>query len=131
MEAFLAYWVSWFIFPSGAEDSLNDYVFPLEILLAKREEGGTGVNLSGVLVRPVGRVRGKRGTVIRSLRRRVVHGSVFLQIFLQEHFEALVPVSVEYFAIVPSRIRVVSPTMSILELLHCDRQARNSRHTNL
>lgn len=35
LEALLVYWLSWFIFLSGSEDSLNGYVLPLVNLLAK------------------------------------------------------------------------------------------------
>lgn len=38
VEALLAYWLSWFVLPSGLEDGLNDYVIPLAILLAKGEK---------------------------------------------------------------------------------------------
>lgn len=38
MEAYLAYWLSWFVLPSGLEDGLNPYVFPMTIWLAKGEK---------------------------------------------------------------------------------------------
>lgn len=37
LEGLLVYWLPWFILPRGQEDGLNNYVFPLAILLAKGE----------------------------------------------------------------------------------------------
>lgn len=38
LEALLAYWLSWFIIPSGPGDGLSGYVLPLVILLEKGEK---------------------------------------------------------------------------------------------
>lgn len=38
LEALFACWLSWFVFPSGLEVGLNDYVFPLAIILEKRKK---------------------------------------------------------------------------------------------
>lgn len=27
VEAFLAYWLSWYVFPSGSQDEINIYIF--------------------------------------------------------------------------------------------------------
>lgn len=35
VEAFLAYWLSWYFLPSEPEDGLNQHVFPLAIIIAK------------------------------------------------------------------------------------------------
>lgn len=38
VEALLVYWLSWYVLPSGPGDGLNQYVFPLSILLTKGEK---------------------------------------------------------------------------------------------
>lgn len=38
LEAMLAFWLSWYVLPSGPEDGINSYVFPLVIRLAKGEK---------------------------------------------------------------------------------------------
>lgn len=35
LEAMLAYWLSWYVLPSGHEDGINPYVFPIAIRLTK------------------------------------------------------------------------------------------------
>lgn len=45
MEALLAYWLSWFVLPSGLQDGQNAYVFPLAILLVKGEVGSGSIVL--------------------------------------------------------------------------------------
>lgn len=37
LEAFLSYWLSYFIFPSLPEDRLNSFVFPMVVLLAQKK----------------------------------------------------------------------------------------------
>lgn len=37
VKALLAYWLSYFVFPSSLEDGLHSYVFPPAVLLAKGE----------------------------------------------------------------------------------------------
>lgn len=34
-EAMLSYWLSWYILPDGPEESLNAYIYPLAIRLAR------------------------------------------------------------------------------------------------
>lgn len=34
-RAFLSYWLSWYVPPSGLEDGLKPYVFPLAILIER------------------------------------------------------------------------------------------------
>lgn len=35
MEAFLSYWLSWYVLLSNRKDVLDPYIFPLAILIAK------------------------------------------------------------------------------------------------
>lgn len=38
LKAMLAYWLSWYVLPSGPKDGMNPYVFPLAVRLAKGEK---------------------------------------------------------------------------------------------
>lgn len=61
VEAFLLYWLSWYIMLSSLEDCLNLYVFSLAIL----NEGGAicvGSIVSWLTVCTIGRVYGECGT---------------------------------------------------------------------
>lgn len=38
VEAVLSFWLSWYVLPSGPEDGINAFVFPLSIRLARGEK---------------------------------------------------------------------------------------------
>lgn len=38
LEVMLAFWLLWYVLPSGPKDDINYYVFPLAIRLAKGEK---------------------------------------------------------------------------------------------
>lgn len=110
----MAYCLFWFIFPSGSEDSLNDYVFPLVVLLAK----GKKVALPLIYLGCFCNARLDECVVKcgRSIERYDVVScmdSVFLQTFLCEHFEALRPAPIEYSSTVPGGTEVVSASKII------------------
>lgn len=54
LEAFLSYWLSRYILPSGPEDGINAYVFTLAI--RKGEEVAARTSIPRVIIRLVGRV---------------------------------------------------------------------------
>lgn len=58
MEAFLAYWLSWYVLPSILKDELHPFVFLLSIQIAKGQ-ACLGGSILGLLVRKIGEVRSK------------------------------------------------------------------------
>lgn len=88
VEAMLSFWLSWYIFPSRPKDSLNAFVFPLTISLARGEKVALApIFLDSLfyrldeciesLVRPMGRY-----TVASYAQ------TAFLQMFLWERFKS-------------------------------------------
>lgn len=51
-EAFLAYWLSYFVFPGPPEDGLHASVFPMAVLASPREEVGLSAMVFGLSIRP-------------------------------------------------------------------------------
>lgn len=58
VEAFLAYWLSWYIFSSGSEGDLNQHIFPLAMEIAKGMKFAL-VPLFGHLLCEVGCIKGE------------------------------------------------------------------------
>lgn len=82
-EAMLSYWMSWYVLPSGREDGLNPYVFPLAIKLAKGER----LALAPVYIGSLFRLDECVGNIVKSVGRfhLVTHvDPAFLQLFLWE-----------------------------------------------
>lgn len=113
LEAFLAYWLSWFIFSSGLEDGLNDFVFPLTLHLAGGRKVAPSANLSGVSIPAFGQAYNEFDAVIRALRRRITRTFCLCADVPIGAFGAIAPVPFEYSIIVPRGTGVVSTTKSI------------------
>lgn len=50
LEALLVYGFSWIVLPSDPDDDLNSYVFPLAVLLMKREKMALAPFILGIPV---------------------------------------------------------------------------------
>lgn len=89
LEAFLAYWLNYFIFPSPPEDGVHPSVFSMAVLLAQGKRLPLAAWYLGVLY---ARLDEAARNVTRSLGRYDVVSYVdanFLQLFLWERFEGL------------------------------------------
>lgn len=82
-ETMLVHWLSWYVLPSGPEDGLNPYVFPLAIRLAKGERLALASIYFGSLFY---RLDECIKNIVKSIGRYhvVTHATAFLQLFLWE-----------------------------------------------
>lgn len=102
--ALLSYWLSFFVLPSGPQDSLNSYLFPLVIVLAYKEKLALAPIYLGSLFAKLDQCVANN---VSSLCRCdvVTHaGTSFQQIFLWKQFGALVPQLTEYPVTVPGKV---------------------------
>lgn len=91
LEAFLAHWLNYFIFPSPPEDGVHPSVFPMAVLLVRGKRLPLAAWFLGAMYV---RLDEAARNVTRSMGRYDVVSYVdanFLQLFLWERFEGLVP----------------------------------------
>lgn len=91
VEAILVFWLSCYVLPSGPEDGINSFVFPLAIRLAKGEKIALGpIFLGSLFYRLDECVR----SLVRSRGRYTVTSygqTAFLQLFLWKRFKSYGP----------------------------------------
>lgn len=91
VEAMLSFWLSWYVLPSGPEDGINAFVFPLAIRLARGEK----VALAPIFLRSLFyRLDECIESLVRSMGRYTVASyaqTAFLQMFLWERFKSYSP----------------------------------------
>lgn len=98
VEAMLSFWLSWYVLPSGPEDGLNAFVFPLAIRLARGEKIALAPIFLGSLFH---RLDECVQSLVRSMGRYTVASyaqTAFLQLFLWEHFKSYGPQPVAFEA---------------------------------
>lgn len=91
VEALLSYWIWQFILPSSSENSINGYVFPLAIHLAKGKKLPLGLLHIGSLY---GRLDKYANNILRLIRLYDVityANTSFLYMFLREGKKAATP----------------------------------------
>lgn len=91
LKAMLSFWLSWYVLSSGPEDSINAYVFPMAIRLARGEKVALAPIFLGSLFY---RLNECVQTLIRSMGRYIVASyaqMAFLQMFLWERFKSYSP----------------------------------------
>lgn len=106
VEAFLAYWLSYFVFLSSPKDGINSYVFPLVVLLTKGNRLVLAPLYLGSLYAWLDEC--SKG-VFKSMGRYDVVTYVdasFLQLFLWKRFGALSTVLVEFKPGKPKKVMV-------------------------
>lgn len=91
VEAFLVYWLSYFVYPSCHQDGLQSYVFALAVMLVKRKRFALATLYLGSLY---ARLDKCLHNIFRSVSRYDVvlySDASFLQMFLWERFGASSP----------------------------------------
>lgn len=91
LEAFLAYWLNYFVFPSPPEDGVQPSIFPMAVLLARGKKLPLAAWFLGTMY---ARLDEAARNTTRSMGRYDVVSYVdanFLQLFLWERFEGLAP----------------------------------------
>lgn len=98
LEAMLAFWVSWYVLPSGPQDGIHPYVFPLAIKLSKVEQLALALIFLGSLFYHLDECIQNQ---LKSMGRYTVFfyaNSAFLQLYLWERFKGLATQLVQFEA---------------------------------
>lgn len=129
LEAMLAFWLSWYVLPSGPKDGINPFVFPLAIRLSKGERLVLApIFLGSFFFRLDECVE----NLVKSMDRYTVASyahTAFLQLFLWERFKSCGPQPSIFEAI--SMVRVEDENGIVRFVLDKPENLRAQRWSNL